>query len=55
MILTNAAWNILVAPRYSSLKNYKASYITTYDRPYLGMGYATEKATKKQVFVLLFR
>ena len=53
--LTNAAWDILVAPRYSSLKNYKTAYISTYNRPYLGMGYATEKASGKQVFVLLFR
>lgn len=53
--LTNAAWNILVAPRYSDLKNYKTAYITTYNRPYLGMGYATDKATGKQMFVLLFR
>ncbi len=53
--LTNAAWNILVAPRYSNLKNYKTAYINTYSRPYLGMGYATEKTTGKDVFVLLFR
>ena len=54
-VLTNAAWDILVAPRYSSLKNYKTSYISTFDRPNLGMGYATERASGKQVFVLLFR
>lgn len=53
--LTNAAWDILVAPRYSNLKNYKTAYITTFDRPYLGMGYAVERASGKQVFVLLFR
>ena len=53
--LTNAAWDILVAPRYSSLKNYRTTYINTYDRPYLGMGYAAEKASGKQVFVVLFR
>jgi len=53
--LTNAAWNILVAPRYSNLKNYKTSYINDYTRPYLGMGYATEIATGKEVFILLFR
>jgi len=53
--LTNAAWDILVAPRYSSLKNYKTASITTYSRPYLGMGYATERASGKQVFVLLYR
>ncbi len=53
--LTNAAWNILVAPRYSNLKNYKTAYITTYDRPYLGMGYATENATGKNIFIVFFR
>lgn len=53
--LTNAAWNILVAPRYSDLKNYKTSYISTYDRPYLGMGYAKENSTGKNVFIVFFR
>lgn len=52
--LTNAAWNILVAPRYSNLKNYKTSYISTFDRPYLGMGYATENTTGKNVFIVFF-
>jgi hypothetical protein len=53
--LTTTAWNILVAPRYSNLKNYKTSYITTYNRPYLGMGYAIDNSSGKQVFILLFR
>lgn len=53
--LTNAAWKILVAPRYSNLKNYRTAYIQTYNRPYLGMGYATDNATGKQVFIVLFR
>ena len=53
--LTNAAWNILVAPRYKNLKNYKTAYINTYDRPYLGMGSATETATGKNVFIVFFR
>lgn len=53
--LTNAAWNILVAPRYKDLKNYKTAYISTYNRPYLGMGYATENATGKEVFIVFFR
>ena len=53
--LTNAAWNILVAPRYRNLRNYRTAYITTYNRPYLGMGYATENSSGKEVFVLLFR
>ncbi len=54
-VLTGAAWDILVAPRYSNLKNYKASYIATYERPNLGMGHAVEKATGKDVFIVLFR
>lgn len=53
--LTNAAWNILVAPRYKDLKNYKTAYISTYNRPYLGMGHATENATGKEVFIVFFR
>ena len=53
--LTNAAWDILVAPRYSDLKNYRTAYINTYNRPYLGMGNAIERTSGKQLFVLLFR
>ncbi|MCX6316312.1 MAG: hypothetical protein NTW29_03420 [Bacteroidetes bacterium] len=53
--LTNAAWNILVAPRYSNLKNYKTTYITTYNRPYLGMGYATENSSGKNKYIVFFR
>ena len=52
--LTNAAWNILVAPRYSNLKNYRTAYISTYDRPYLGFGTATEKSTGKEVFIVFY-
>lgn len=53
--LINAAWNILVAPRYSNLKNYKTTYITSYNRPYLGMGTATDNASDKEVFIVLYR
>ncbi len=53
--LTNAAWNILVASRYSNLKNYKTSYVEDSRRPYFGMGYATEIKTGKPVFIVLFR
>lgn len=53
--LTTAAWNILVAPRYKNLQNYRTTYIITYERPYLGMGYATEISTDKKVFIVLFR
>jgi len=53
--LTVAVWNILVAPRYSNLKNFKTAYISTYNRPYLGMGSATENSTGRQVFIVLYR
>ena len=53
--LTVAAWNILVAPRYRNLRNFRTAYINTYNRPYLGFGYATEAATGKEVYVVLFR
>lgn len=53
--LTNAAWNILVAPRYSNLTNYKTAYIETHNRPYFGMGTAKENKSGKSVFVVLFR
>jgi hypothetical protein len=53
--LTRRAWDILVAPRYSNLKNFKTTYINTYDRTYLGMGYATENTTGKNVFIVFFR
>ncbi len=53
--LIKAAWNILVAPRYSNLSNFNARYIETYNRPYFGTGYATENSTGKSVFIVLFR
>ncbi|RYG40301.1 MAG: hypothetical protein EOO01_27635 [Chitinophagaceae bacterium] len=54
-VLTNAAWNILVAPRYSNISNYKTSYISDYIRQYYGMASAVENSTGKPVFILLFR
>ncbi|MFT3676046.1 MAG: hypothetical protein QM781_09130 [Chitinophagaceae bacterium] len=53
--LTNAAWNILVAPRYSSLANYRTAYISDYIRQYYGMGTLIDNNTQQPVFVLLFR
>jgi hypothetical protein len=53
--LTNAAWNILVAPRYSRLTNYRTAYVETNKRPYFGMGSLTEAQSGKKVFVVLFR
>lgn len=54
-VLTNAAWNILVAPRYSNLRNYKTAYISDYIRPILGMGTLRDNATGKDVYVVLYR
>jgi hypothetical protein len=52
----NNAWNILVAPRYSNLRNYKiASPSLDQQRAYLGAGTAIDKSTGKEVFVSLFR
>ncbi|HMO81480.1 MAG TPA: hypothetical protein PKD24_11890 [Pyrinomonadaceae bacterium] len=53
--LTNTAWDILVAPRYSDLRNYRTAYITMHNRPYLGMGSAVERTSGRRVFVILFR
>ncbi len=54
--LTNNAWNILVAPRYSNLKNYKVvSPSLDYERAYMGAGNLTDNATGKEVYVALFR
>jgi len=53
---TNNAWNILVAPRYSSLKNYKVvSPSLDHQRGYLGAGDLTDNNTGRQVYVALFR
>ncbi len=53
--LIRAAWDILVAPHYSSLRNFKTAYINTYNRPYLGMGYAKSNTTGREMFVVFFR
>jgi hypothetical protein len=54
-VLTTAAWNILVAPRYSNLQNFKTTYINYYNMPYIGMGYGTDNSTQQSVFIVLFR
>ncbi|UYQ93414.1 hypothetical protein MKQ68_25360 [Chitinophaga horti] len=54
-VLVAAAWNILVAPRYSNIRNYKSDYISDFERPEFGMATVTENATGKSVFVVLYR
>ncbi|MBB4107677.1 hypothetical protein [Pedobacter zeae] len=50
-----AAWNILVAPRYSNIRNYKSDYISNFERPEFGMATLRDNATQNDVFVLLYR
>lgn len=52
--MTRAAWDILVSPRYTGLSNFKTTYINTYNRPYIGMGSATDKATGQKVYIVFF-
>lgn len=49
------AWDNVVAPRYSNLKNFKTAYINTSDYPHLAMGSAVENAGGKEVFIVFFR
>jgi hypothetical protein len=53
---TNNAWNLLVAPRYSNLRNYRVvSPSLDHQRGYLGAGELTENRSGRQVYVALFR
>lgn len=53
--IVNNAWNILVAPRYSNLRNYRvASPSLDYERACIGYGNVTD-AGNREVFVLLFK
>ena len=54
--LINAAWNILVAPRYSNIKNYKiAPSLMEYERGYFASANLTDNKTGIQVYVAFFR
>ncbi|WP_295122090.1 hypothetical protein [uncultured Chitinophaga sp.] len=50
-----AAWNILVAPRYSNIRNYMSDYISNFERPEFGMATLTDNTTGNDVFVVLYR
>lgn len=52
--LTRAAWDILVAPRYTSLKNFKTVSPATYNRPYFAAGNVTDKSGNS-LYVAFFR
>jgi hypothetical protein len=55
-VMCAAAWNALVAPRYSNMENYQVTPgVLDYQRPYFAEAYLTDKATGKKVFVALFK
>lgn len=50
-----AAWNVLVAPRYSNISEYRsAPNMLTFERPYFAKAFLTEPSTGKKIFVALF-
>lgn len=54
-VLVKAAWNILVAPRYREIRNFKAAYVEDFQRPYFATATALEVGTGNEVFITLFR
>lgn len=55
-VATTTAWNNLVAPRYSNLKNYFVfNNSLDPEAPYFVSGNATENSTGKTVYVVLFK
>lgn len=54
--LINNAWNILVAPRYRDIQNYKvAPTLMEYERGYFASANLTDYKTGKKVYVALYR
>jgi hypothetical protein len=55
-VMCGAAWNFLVAPRYSNIQNYKVGPgVLDYERPYYAEASLTDNATGTTVFVVLFK
>jgi hypothetical protein len=55
-VVCQAAWNALVAPRYSNIENYKVTpSVIEYERPYYAEANLTDNQTGKKVFVALFK
>ena len=55
-VMCAAAWNVLVAPRYSNIQNYKVGpSMLDYERPYYAEAFLTDNASGKTVFVVLFK
>ncbi len=49
------AWDILVAPRYRNLRNFKIVSPSDWQRPYFGGGNVTDAQSGKEVYVALFK
>lgn len=47
-------WNLLVAPHYNSLRDYKFYYNSSFEPAKLCYAYVTEPGTNKELFVALF-
>ncbi len=55
-VMCAAAWNNLVAPRYSNMENYQVTPgVLDYQRPYFAQANVTDNVTAKKVFVALFK
>lgn len=55
-VMCSAAWNYLVAPRYSNIQNYKVGPgVLDYERPYYAEATLTDNASGATVFVVLFK
>jgi len=55
-VMCSAAWNFLVAPRYSNIQDYKIGPgVLDWERPYYAEASLTDNATGKTVFVVLFK
>lgn len=48
-------WNLLVAPRYSSLRDFRVSFPSSYEPGKIAAGTVTDKATGKSLYVALFK
>ncbi|HEU4470928.1 MAG TPA: hypothetical protein VFR58_07595 [Flavisolibacter sp.] len=52
----NVFWNLLVAPRYSNLRQFQSpGYNYSFDHAYFAAGLLNDNATKKDVWVALFQ
>ena len=55
-VMCTAAWNVLVAPRYSNIKNYQLTPgVIEYERPYFAQANLTDNSSGNEVFVALFK